>query len=76
MVTKPTSNIYETDATYPSVIFKRRKPQFLNGVKVVLVDLMPFLYNPVRGPVEILQGTGSQNHNKERKQPGLGHALP
>lgn len=46
-VAKPASDIYETNALYPSVIYKARKPQFLNGVKIALVDLMPVLYNPV-----------------------------
>jgi hypothetical protein len=48
-VEKPASDIYEKNALYPSVIYKNRKPQFLNGVKVSLVDLMPVLYNPVEG---------------------------
>jgi hypothetical protein len=48
----PASYIYETNAFYPSVIHKSRKSQFLNGVKVVLVDLMPVLYNPVEGQLK------------------------
>jgi len=48
-VEKPASDIYEKNALYPSVIYKNRKPQFLNGVKVSLIDLMPVLYNPVEG---------------------------
>ena len=51
-VEKPASDIYETNALYPSVIYKSRKPQFLNGVKVALVDLMPVLYNPVEGQLK------------------------
>ena len=51
-VEKPASKIYETDALYPSVIYKNRKPQFLNGIKVVLVDLVPVLYNPVEGQLK------------------------
>jgi len=46
-VEKPASEIYETNETYPSRIYNVRKPQFLNGIKVVLIDLMPVLYNPV-----------------------------
>ncbi|MEJ2657138.1 MAG: C25 family peptidase propeptide domain-containing protein [Desulfobacterales bacterium] len=49
---QPDSDIYETNALYPSVIYNIRKPQFLNGVKVVLVDLMPVLYNPVEGQLK------------------------
>jgi hypothetical protein len=48
----PASDIYETNALYPSVIYKGRKPQFLNGVKIALVDLMPVLYNPVEGQLK------------------------
>ena len=51
-VEKPASDIYETNALYPSVIHKSRRPQFLNGVKVALVDLMPVLYNPVEGQLK------------------------
>ncbi|MDH3357621.1 MAG: C25 family cysteine peptidase, partial [Desulfobacteraceae bacterium] len=51
-VEKPASDIYETNAPYPSVIHKVRAPQFLNGVKVALVDLMPVLYNPVEGQLK------------------------
>jgi hypothetical protein len=51
-VEKPASDIYETNALYPSVIYKDRKPQFLSGVKVVLVELMPVLYNPVEGQLK------------------------
>ncbi len=51
-VEKPASDIYETNALYPSVIHKGRRPQFLNGVKVALVDLMPVLYNPVEGQLK------------------------
>ena len=51
-VEKPASDIYDTDALYPSVIYKNRKPQFLNGIKVVLVDLVPVLYNPVEGQLK------------------------
>jgi len=51
-VEKPASDIYETNALYPSVIYKSRKPQFLSGIKVVLVDLMPVLYNPVEGQLK------------------------
>jgi hypothetical protein len=45
----PAAEIYEANELYPSVIYNSRKPQFLNGVKVVLIDLMPVLYNPVEG---------------------------
>jgi Peptidase family C25/Propeptide_C25 len=48
-VEKPASEIYETNELYPSNVYNLRKPQFLNGVKVVLIDLMPVLYNPVAG---------------------------
>ncbi len=51
-IEKPASDIYETNALYPSVIYKGRKPQFLNGVKIALVDLMPVLYNPVEGQLK------------------------
>jgi len=51
-VVKPASEIYETNALYPSVIYKNRRPQFINGVKVTLVDLMPVLYNPVEGQLK------------------------
>lgn len=51
-VEKPASDIYETDAPYPSVIYKDRKAQFLNGIKIVLVDLLPVLYNPVEGQLK------------------------
>jgi hypothetical protein len=51
-VEKPASDIYETNALYPSVTYKDRRPQFLNGVKVALVDLMPVLYNPVEGQLK------------------------
>lgn len=51
-VEKPASDIYDKNALYPSVIYKNRKPQFLNGVKVSLVDLMPVLYNPVEGQLK------------------------
>ncbi len=66
-VEKPASDIYETNALYPSVIHKGRRPQFLNGVKVVLVDLMPVLYNPVEGQLnyynelEVLITTEKEN---------------
>jgi hypothetical protein len=48
-VEKPASEIYDANELYPSNIYHLRKPQFLNGVKVVLIDLMPVLYNPVEG---------------------------
>jgi hypothetical protein len=48
-VEKPASEIYEKNELYPSKIYNLRKPQFLNGVKVVLIDLVPVLYNPVEG---------------------------
>ena len=51
-IEKPASDIYETNALYPSVIYKGRKAQFLNGVKIALVDLMPVLYNPVEGQLK------------------------
>jgi hypothetical protein len=51
-VEKPASDIYDTNALYPSVIYKDRRPQFLNGVKIALVDLMPVLYNPVEGQLK------------------------
>ena len=51
-VEKPASDIYETNAPYPSVIYKDRKAQFLNGIKIVLVDLVPVLYNPVEGQLK------------------------
>ena len=54
-VEKPASDIYETNALYPSVVYKDRRPQFLNGVKVALVDLMPVLYNPVEGQLKYYQ---------------------
>jgi hypothetical protein len=51
-VEKPASEIYETNELYPSNIYNLRKPQFLNGVKVALTDLMPVLYNPVEGQLK------------------------
>jgi len=51
-VEKPASDIYDTNALYPSVIYKDRRSQFLNGVKIALVDLMPVLYNPVEGQLK------------------------
>lgn len=51
-VVKPASEIYEKNELYPSHIYTLRKPQFLNGVKVVLIDLVPVLYNPVEGQLK------------------------
>ena len=46
---KPDPDIYSTDADYPSVIHIERGSQYLCGVQIVVVDLSPVVYNPVRG---------------------------
>ncbi len=48
-VDKPAASIYETNGFYPSTVYKSMGLQFLYGVKILLVDLMPVLYNPADG---------------------------
>jgi Peptidase family C25 len=54
-VDKPAAAIYETRARYPSNIEVGVKRQFLHGVQIILVDLMPVLYNPVYGQLNYYQ---------------------
>lgn len=65
---KPNAHIYESDAAYPPVSFHGKKPQFLRGVQVVPVDLIPVLYHPARGTLHYLWGDGSQNHNGQTEE--------
>jgi hypothetical protein len=44
---EPDPDIYERNAPHPSSVDRARSPQFLRGAQIVLVDLMPVLYNPV-----------------------------
>ena len=49
---EPDPDIYSTDADYPSVIQVERGSQYLCGTQIVLVDLSPVVYNPVRGELK------------------------
>ncbi len=51
-VDKPAPTIYATNAFYPSKVYRSMGLQFLHGVKIVLVDLMPVLYNPSGGQLK------------------------
>lgn len=68
-VDKPDPNIYETNASYPSAIHRTRKPQFLRGVKIVLVDLMPVLYNPVEGRLKYYDELEVRIRTEKQKRP-------
>ena len=83
-VDKPAPSIYETNALYPPYIYGGMRPQFLHGIKIVMVDLMPVLYNPFEGQLkyyewlEVKAKTAKQkipehviqfkNSNKDRKR--------
>jgi len=49
---KPDAAIYSSDADYPSVVHIERGSQYLCGTQIVLVDLSPIAYNPVRGQLK------------------------
>jgi len=68
-VDKPDPNIYEANASYPSAIHRARKAQFLRGVKIVLVDLMPVLYNPVEGQLKYYNELEVRIRTVKQKRP-------
>ena len=52
IIDKANPNVYAKDELYPPVSFREKGPQFVRGVQVVPVDLMPVLYNPFKGTVQ------------------------
>lgn len=51
-VDQPDPDIYDSDAVYPPAVYKIRKSQFLRGVQIVFIDLMPVLYHPAEGRLQ------------------------
>lgn len=47
--TEPDPGIYSTDTFYPATISVDKGSQYLRGVQVAIIDLMPVIYNPVQG---------------------------
>lgn len=68
-VDKPAPDIYETNALYPSAMHRARSPQFLCGAKIVLVDLMPVLYNPVEGQLKYYNELEVKIRTEKQKKP-------
>jgi len=52
VVDEPAAAIYATNGFYPSDVHKSRGMQFLHGVKILLVDIMPVRYNPSMGQLK------------------------
>jgi len=46
--TEPDPGIYSTDTFYPATITVDKGSQYLCGVQVAIIDLMPVAYNPVQ----------------------------
>lgn len=68
-VDKPAPDIYEADTSYPSTIYRARGAQFLHGVRIVLVDLMPVLYNPVKGQLKYYDKLEVRIKTEKQKKP-------
>ena len=68
-VDKPAPDIYETDTLYPSTMYRPRGAQFLHGVQIVLVDLMPVLYNPVKGQLKYYDKLEVRIKTEKQKKP-------
>jgi len=68
-VDEPDPEIYETNSLYPSIIHKKRKPQFLHGVKILLVDLMPVLYHPLESQLKYYEELEVRIRTKKDKRP-------
>ncbi|MBW2364648.1 MAG: hypothetical protein JRF25_06140 [Deltaproteobacteria bacterium] len=68
-IDKPDPNIYETDASYPSTVHRTRKPQFLSGVKITLVDLKPVRYNPVEAQLKYYEKMKVMIRTEKQKRP-------
>lgn len=68
-IDKPDPNIYETDTSYPSTVHRTRKPQFLSGVKIALVDLKPVRYNPVEAQLKYYEKMKVMIRTEKQKRP-------
>jgi hypothetical protein len=68
-VDEPDPDIYRKNAFHPSSKHRARKPQFLRGAQIVLVDLMPVLYNPVEGHLKYYQELEVRIKTERRKKP-------
>jgi hypothetical protein len=68
-IDKPDPNIYETHASYPSTVHRARKPQFLSGVKIALVDLHPVRYSPVEAQLKYYEKMKVMIRTEKQKRP-------
>jgi hypothetical protein len=68
-IDKPDPNIYETDILYPSAVHRTRKPHFLSGVKIALVDLKPVRYNPVEAQLKYYDKMKVMIRTEKQKRP-------
>jgi hypothetical protein len=68
-IDEPDPNIYETHASYPSTVHRTRKPQFLSGVKIALVDLKPVRYNPVEAQLKYYEKMKVMIRTEKQKRP-------
>lgn len=68
-VDKSDPSIYETNAMYPPNIYRSMRPQFLHGVKIVLVDLVPVLYNPFEGQLKYYEWLKVRAITEKQKRP-------
>jgi len=66
---EPDSRIYGKNALHPSSVHKARKPQFLRGAQILLVDLMPVLYNPVEGQLKYYDELEVRIKTEKHKKP-------
>jgi Peptidase family C25/Propeptide_C25 len=63
----PAGDIYESNAFYPSNVFRNRGQQYFHGVQLVLLDLMPVLYNPFEGQVKYYENLHVKIRTAQRK---------
>jgi hypothetical protein len=68
-VDPPNPDIYEKNASFPSTIHTTRSPQFLRGAQIVLVDLMPVIYNPVQGQLKYYEELEVRITTEKRERP-------
>jgi hypothetical protein len=68
-VDPPRPDIYERNASFPSSVHKTRKPQFLRGEQIILVDVMPVIYNPLQGQLKYYEELEVRIKTEKRKKP-------
>jgi peptidase C25-like protein len=70
-IDKPDPAIYESNADYPSHVYRNMRPQILHGGKIVLVDLMPVRYNPLDGQLKYYKKLIVRLRTEKQTKPDL-----